>query len=97
MKSIPNSITPKNNIAFSNSKILQEQILKLLNEGKRNIILNFKNVERIDGSGIILLIAAQNSLKEKNGHLELHDVKPNINNLFKILQLDKYFNIKSEN
>ena len=96
MKSIPNSITPKNNIEFSNLKVLQEQILKLLSNDKKNIILTLENVEKIDGSGIALLIAAQKSIKEREGHLELHSINTNIKNLFKILQLDKYFNIKSE-
>ena len=72
------TITPQADILSSNRDELRDELLQLISEGTVHLILDLKKVNRIDSSGLSILIATYNSLKNCEGVLELINVNENI-------------------
>jgi anti-anti-sigma factor len=70
---------------------LKKTIREQINAGCLDITLDFKNIESIDSSGLGVLIATQNELKQKQGGLSVSNVSDSIMKMFKIMRLDKHF------
>lgn len=87
-------VTPEKNIVESQSKEFKQELSNLIKDGAKKIVIDMQNVEMVDSSGISIFIAAQNSLKELSGVLELINVSGNICKLLKLTRLDKHFTVK---
>ncbi len=55
------------------------------------LILDFKNIKKIDSFGIGLIIALKNKLTTLEKKLQLINIDENIVSLFKVIKLDKHF------
>jgi anti-anti-sigma factor len=72
---------------------LKEQLVTILNEGAKEIILDIKGIEVIDSFGLGLIIATHNSLKEFGGTLKIKNASEKIFILFQTLRLDKQLEV----
>ncbi|HXZ82062.1 MAG TPA: STAS domain-containing protein [Terriglobales bacterium] len=66
---------------------LRDVVPKLLKEGKRKILLNLKDVNYIDSSGIGDIITAYSSTRNQGGELRLASPSPQVRDLFQITKL----------
>ena len=87
----------KGNIVATMAKSLKEEMIPLLKEDYTEYTIDFNEVESIDSSGVGVLIAAQNDLKKKNAQLKVINVSDPILKMFKIMRLDRHFNVHSKN
>lgn len=72
---------------------LHKQVKDLLNQGKRNFLLNFEKVDFIDSMGVGQLLACFKSVVDQRGQLKLMKLKPKIRFLFEVCMLTRIFEI----
>jgi len=72
---------------------INEQINTLIDQGKRRIIIDLKDVEWMNSSGLGILIGAITTLRNNNGSLILVNISERIENLLKITKLHNLFTI----
>ena len=70
------------------------KINQLIDDGKLRILIDLKEVEWMNSSGLGILIDAVTVLKNNNGALRLVNVSDRIKNLLKITKLDTVFDIR---
>ena len=72
---------------------LRETINKLVESGKRNILINLRDVTTIDSSGIGELVGCYTSVTNKGGKLKLLNLPPKINDVLTVTQLITVFDV----
>ena len=87
------TIKPGKNIVTSMVQGIKEQMLSLLNQGAKEITIDFTGVEDIDSNGLGLLIAAHNSLKVVEGRLKIKNLSDKIHKFIRTTHLDKKFDV----
>ena len=68
-------------------------INKLLEKGKKRIIVNLGGVSFIDSSGIGALVGALTTLRKQEGNLKILNLNDQIEKIFQITRLNKFFDI----
>ncbi|MCM8530214.1 MAG: STAS domain-containing protein [Lentisphaeraceae bacterium] len=89
------SLSLEKDLTAATVKELKDQILSSLDEDVIMVVVNLKNVEMIDSTGISLLISLQNTLKKNSGELSLENSSEDIAHMFKLMRLDKHFNVST--
>jgi anti-sigma B factor antagonist len=67
---------------------LNEAINRYLDEKSLRLVINLENVERVNSSGLGILIKALTTFKSNGGELKLANVKPNLENLLVMTKLN---------
>jgi anti-sigma B factor antagonist len=83
---------PKN-FAIEEAAIFRLTANNYLNEGKINIILDFRECTFIDSTGLGVLVAVYKKCAELNGHLKLKGLNDQVLKVFKLTRLDRVFDI----
>ncbi len=73
---------------YFSSKELREEILQLIREKSKSIILDLKDVSFIDSAGMGLLINLNREMNNTNGRLGLLNLSEDIFSLIKLATLD---------
>jgi anti-sigma B factor antagonist len=77
-----------------NIQIIGEQLFGLVDEvGRRKVLLNFGNVEFLSSAALGKFITLHKKLQGVGGRLILCNIDPEINEVFEITKLDKFFTI----
>lgn len=87
------TITPQEDVVSANSKELRDELIKVVEQGSTELIIDLNQVEMVDSSGLGVFISTFNSLKEKQGVFRIINASPDILNLMKIMRLDAHFEI----
>ena len=91
-------------VEFQDRKILEEVTINLIGEQlgdlagaepNPKILLDFKNVEHLSSAALGMLITLNKQIIERQGHLVLANIHPQIYEVFKITRLNKLFNIQN--
>ena len=72
---------------------LRDTISRLLDVGKKEILINLKDVTSIDSSGIGELVGCYTSVTNKGGKLKLLHLPPKINDVLTVTQLITVFDV----
>ncbi len=72
---------------------LNETVNRLLDEKSLKLVLNFRSVERVNSSGLGILIKALTTFKTNGGELKLSNVNPNMNKLLVMTKLNTLMEI----
>jgi len=75
------------------AQVLMEEIQKLLDEGEKNVILNLAGIERMNSSGLGILMSVFTSFKNNGGSVKLVEMRDNIKKLFRITKLSQIFDM----
>ncbi len=87
-------VKPGVDIIASQCAALREELLEIINDGEKQIIIDLQDTGIIDSSGIGLLVSTQNSLIDKGGErIELLNLSEDIQKLFTAMRLDQHFKI----
>ena len=73
---------------------LREEVRKLLDEGKKKIVLNLADVNYIDSSGLGELVSAYTAVKNGGGELKLLNLTSKVRDLLVITKLVTVFDVK---
>jgi anti-sigma B factor antagonist len=92
-------------VRFADRKILDELIIQELgqelfslveNEERKNLLLNFTNVEFLSSAALGKLISLHKKIERASGNLKLSNIRPEIYDVFRITRLNEKFDIKDE-
>jgi anti-sigma B factor antagonist len=72
---------------------LRETINKLVEDGRKNILINMQEVTTIDSSGIGELVGCYTSVTNKGGKLKLLHLPPKISDVLTVTQLITVFDV----
>lgn len=80
-----------------NIQIIGEQLFELVDsEGRKKILLDFKNVDYLSSAALGKLITLNKKANTSGGKLVLCNIRPEIKEVFEITKLDKFFKIKDD-
>ena len=78
------------------SNNLRDTVRDLLTKGNKKIVLNLKDINYVDSSGIGELVKAYTASKEHGGELKLLNVPKRIHDLLQITKLHTLFDMKDD-
>lgn len=88
---------------FVDKKILDENNIQMIGselfslveeEGRKRIILDFKNVEYLSSAALGKLITMNKKVKAAGGEMRMCSIRPDIYEVFVITRLNKIFDIR---
>ena len=89
------TIKPGKDLLSSKVQGLKEQLISFIDQGVKEITIDFSGIEKIDAEGLGLLIASNNSLKKIGGKLKIKNVSGKIYKFIQTIHLDKQFEVVS--
>ncbi len=87
-------VIPKGEVDIYTSPKFKKALTEAFEEKETNIIIDGKELEYVDSTGLGVLISILKRVKEKNYEITIINIKSNIKKLFDITGLDKVFVIK---
>lgn len=91
-------ITPEKNLIAPESELFKKEFAKALKLGPNELVVDLEKVTYIDSTGIGLLIAAFNSLKDKNqkkgSPLKIVNGCSDVLSILEVMKLDRIFHIQ---
>lgn len=87
-------LRPTTNLVAESMADLRAGLREAINDKEGEIRIDLAKVEFMDSSGIGLLIAAHNSLKERSAQLRVIGASDNIADLLTSMCLDRHFPIE---
>ena len=79
--------------SLTNSDLFKEEMITLVANGARLIILSFENVQYIDSSFLGSLVVALKYAIPRKVDIYLVALKPDVKSLLTLIRMDKVFNI----
>lgn len=79
--------------SLTNSDMFKEEMITLVANGARLIILSFENVQYIDSSFLGSLVVALKYAMPRNVDIYLVALKPDVKSLLTLIRMDKVFKI----
>ncbi len=75
------------------SRIIEKQLVQLLNENGAELLLDLKGIKFIDTSGFNTLHKLNDIANEFNSHLYLTNLSVEVKELFRLLELEDAFTV----
>lgn len=72
---------------------LKKALFSITEGNYKSVIVDMKNVNYMDSSGIGALVAGQKKMKAHNGKFGLMNIHDDVLNILKLATLDKFFTI----
>jgi anti-sigma B factor antagonist len=76
-----------------NSNELKEEIKNLFETGKKNVLIDLKDVRFIDSSGLGALVSGYKNAISHHGTLKLSMLQPQVKSMFELTRLHRVFDI----
>jgi len=76
--------------------VLQSRLEPILEQGVREVVVDFKEVPFIDSSGIGEILRLFKLLRERNGELVLINPNRKLQDLFRMYRFEKFMRIRGE-
>lgn len=88
------TLKPYGEIDIYTAPKFKETLLEVIESRNSDIIIDGKNLEYIDSTGLGVLISGLKKLKETDKNIIIINLRSNINKLFEITGLNKVFIVK---
>ncbi|QGM96787.1 STAS domain-containing protein [Methylocystis parvus] len=76
-----------------NSAELKDRILKILEGGERNLVVDLEEVEFIDSSGLGALLSGYKNANLRSSGFALSGLRPRVRSMFELTRLHRVFDI----
>lgn len=76
-----------------NSNSLKEELKKLFDSGKKNVLVDLRDVRFIDSSGLGALVSGFKNAISHHGSLKLSMLQPQVSSMFELTRLHRVFEI----
>ena len=86
----------KDKITFEHCPVLQSRLEPALDEGVREVVIDFKDVPFMDSSGIGEILRLFKHMRERNGTVVLINPNRKLRNLFTMYRFEKFMRIREE-
>jgi anti-sigma B factor antagonist len=80
-------------LIVGNRQELKDDVLKLLDDGSRKFLIDFRDTAYIDSSGLGVLVSLSKKIREKGGEMRLSNLNEDLRTLFELTKLDTLFHI----
>ncbi len=90
-------VKPKEDIRSETVQEWRSELSPVVKEVQKEMIIDFGEVNVIDSMGLGVLVATYNSLKEAGKKMTVTNVSPGIQELFSMMRLNQYFEVKMDN
>lgn len=87
-------IYPKGELDLYTTEDFKKDTINKYNEDKKNILIDGKELEYIDSTGLGALMYILNEIEKNNHKIALVNIKKNIIKLFNITKLDSIFEMR---
>ncbi|WAC13628.1 STAS domain-containing protein [Dyadobacter pollutisoli] len=77
--------------SLTNAELFKEEMISLIANGARLVIVSFENVNYIDSSFLGSLVVALKYAMPRNVDIYLVSLKPDVKNLLTLIRMDKVF------
>ncbi|WDN88149.1 anti-sigma B factor antagonist [Desulfosarcina sp. BuS5] len=88
------TVTPGMDIVASMAEEFRAELLKSVEGGVKELTADLDGVRMVDSVGLGVLIAAHNSLQKNDGVFIVINASEDIYKLFKVMRLDRHFEVK---
>ncbi|MEA4858211.1 MAG: STAS domain-containing protein [Solidesulfovibrio sp.] len=75
------------------SKVLEDKVMEILGQGRKKLLMDFKDVDYINSTGLRVLLLALQQLKKSQGKLVLSTIKDYMKEVFEISGYTEIFPI----
>jgi anti-sigma B factor antagonist len=75
------------------SKVLEDKVMEILGQGKKKLLMDFKEVDYINSTGLRVLLLALQQLKKSQGKLVLSTIRDYMKEVFEISGYTEIFPI----
>lgn len=82
-----------NLIGGENASLFREKLYKLINQGKKNLVVDMSDVKLVSSTGIGILISGYTTIKNAGGELKLASISDKVEGVLSITKLNQIFNI----
>ncbi len=90
-------IKPDQDIVAATAKEFREELLALIENETRDLVIDMAEVEKVDSIGVGVFIATQNGLSKIKGKLTVTNASQNVYSLFKTMRLTRQFEVMEAN
>jgi anti-sigma B factor antagonist len=80
-----------NIVGGPDAMVLNDEVHKLISSGTKKFIVDMRSVEHINSSGLGILIASLNTVRQAGGDLKIANASPRVLDLLKITKLNQIF------
>lgn len=81
-------------IDLGRSVAFQQELLKLLDERPKRVVVNLGGVQYMDSSGVASLVKLLSSAKRQGTEVRLAAMSPRVRSIFEITRLETVFDIR---
>ncbi len=86
----------KGKVTFEYCPVLQNRLDSIMDEGVRQIVIDFKEVPFIDSSGVGEVLRLFKRMKDTGGEVILTNPNQKLRNLFSMYRFDQFMTIREE-
>lgn len=83
----------KDKITFEHCPLLQSRLDAVLEEGVREIVIDFREVPFMDSSGVGEILRLFKLMRDRKGEVVLVNPNQKLNNLFRMYRFEKFMKI----
>lgn len=89
-------VTAKGDLDIFSSNVFRDEMLAAWSDEKSDIYIDGADLAYIDSTGLGAFISLYNKMKQDGNEIYLENLKPNIQKLFVITDLDEVFHIGTQ-
>ena len=86
----------KGKITFEYCPVLQNRLDSIVDEGVREVVIDFKEVPFIDSSGVGEVLRLFKRMKDRAGEVILANPNQKLSDLFSMYRFDRFMKIRQE-
>lgn len=75
---------------------MKSDLIELINDKQADLYINCRNLDYVDSTGLGAMVAVLRNVKAYGGEIRLQNIKPSLEKLFKITNLNKVFIIEGD-
>jgi anti-sigma B factor antagonist len=83
-------------IIYDTEEIVKKELDRIIKSKQKKIVFNLSELTYINSSGLGLLINVLKQVRANNGDIKLSNLRPELNELFRITSLNSVFDIFAE-
>jgi anti-sigma B factor antagonist len=82
-----------NLVGGADAQVFRDKVYQLIEDGKKNVVVDMSNVKFMNSSGIGILISGYTTLKNASGELKLAHISDNVQGVLNVTKLNQIFDI----
>ncbi|HWE52029.1 MAG TPA: STAS domain-containing protein [Bryobacteraceae bacterium] len=90
------TVHPQDDLIAAHVAVFRSRLRDLVASGVLHLTVDLAGVQRVDSSGIGLLVAAHNSLRKSGGELAVINASKDILDLLRTMRIHRHFSVSGD-